>query len=299
MKKTKRATGKSSTRGLCCENVHIITKNGIKVCINCGFVLGIEITQKRKRAFNAEEVKKRRHTYPVFRDFGPRTVLPNNNRDHYGHKIKGKKRSQLSRLSKIQRSLTTTLERNLWEAKPKLSILTSKMNIPEYVQELAWRIYSLTVKKKLTMGRSIDGFIAASLYVSIRVHEIPRLFEEICENCMVSKRTITRCLGVLIREVLPELNLKYKSITPESLIFRFGNKLRIPIKIQKRALILFERSSKNGLSINGKDPKGFAASAIYLAAKPTEYRKTQTEVSNAAKITEVTLRTRIKEIQMQ
>jgi transcription initiation factor TFIIB len=77
------------------------------------------------------------------------------------------------------------------------------------------------------------------------------------------------------------------------------NKLRIPIKIQKRALILFKSSSKNGLSTNGKDPKGFAASAIYLAAKPTEYRKTQTEVSNAAKITEVTLRTRIKEIQTQ
>jgi transcription initiation factor TFIIB len=56
------------------------------------------------------------------------------------------------------------------------------------------------------------------------------------------------------------------------------------------------RSSKNGLRRAGKDPRGFAASALYMAAKPTPHRKTQQEVSDIAKITEVTLRSRSKEI---
>ena len=99
-----------------------------------------------------------------------------------------------------------------------------------------------------------------------------------------------------IIEVLPELNLKYKPITPEQLVFRFGNKLKIPIKTQKEALKLLKTSSKKGLSTNGKDPKGFAASAIYMAARSTKHRKTQIEVSDIAKITEVTLRTRLKDI---
>ncbi len=59
---------------------------------------------------------------------------------------------------------------------------------------------------------------------------------------------------------------------------------------------LLKTSSKKGLSTNGKDPKGFAASAIYMAARSTKHRKTQTEISDIARITEVTLRTRVKDI---
>jgi transcription initiation factor TFIIB len=174
--------------------------------------------------------------------------------------------------------------------------LVSKLNLPKYVYETGWNIYILAAKKKLTMGRSIEGFVAASIYAAIRVHEIPRLLEEISDVALVPRRTITRSLGLLATEILPELNLKYKPLTPEQLIFRFGNDLEIPIMIQKEALKIFSRSFKKGLTINGKDPRGFAASAIYLAAKPTSHRKTQTEVSDIAKITEVTLRTRIKDI---
>ncbi len=280
----------------CCENQCVDLRNGQIVCINCGIVFGTQLTQKERRAFTAEEIKKRRRTYPVYRDFGPRTEIPRNNKDYKGREIAAKKNIKHLRLSKIQRSLTSSIERNLWDAKPKMNLLASKLNIPKYVYEIAWRIYIAAAKKKLTMGRSIEGFVAASLYTAVRVHEIPRLLEEISDICLVSRRTITRALGELVKEILPEFNLKYKPITPEQLIFRFGNDLKIPINIQKKALKLFSESSKNGLSTIGKDPKGFAASAIYLAAKPTKYRKTQTEVSDTAKITEVTLRTRIKDI---
>ncbi len=59
---------------------------------------------------------------------------------------------------------------------------------------------------------------------------------------------------------------------------------------------IFSDSNRKGLPISGRDPRGFAASAIYMAAKPTEHRITQSEVSKVAKITEVTLRSRIKDI---
>ena len=48
----------------------------------------------------------------------------------------------------------------------------------------------------------------------------------------------------------------------------------------------------------GKDPKGLAAAALHIAAKPTAERKTQTEISEIARVTEVTLRTRAKQIKM-
>ncbi|MFW9821144.1 MAG: transcription initiation factor IIB family protein, partial [Candidatus Thorarchaeota archaeon] len=231
-----------------------------------------------------------------WRAYGPRTVILNEKKDCKGKSITAKKRSKIKRLSKIQQSLTTGIERNLWEANPKMKLLVSKLNIPDFVYKTAWKIYTTTAKKKLTMGRSILGFIAASVYIAIRIYEIPRLLDEIVDAILVSRRKVIRSIGMLIKDILPDLNLKYKPIKPEQLIFKFGNDLKLPIKIQKKALSLLKNSLKNGLSKNGKDPKGFAASAIYIAAKPTKYRKTQTEVSDTANITEVTLRTRIKDI---
>ncbi|MFW9988704.1 MAG: hypothetical protein ACFFC3_08625 [Candidatus Odinarchaeota archaeon] len=60
------------------------------------------------------------------------------------------------------------------------------------------------------------------------------------------------------------------------------------LEYYNKSLNLYGESLENGLSINGKDPKDFAASAIYMAAKPTSHRKTQSKVSDIAKITEVT-----------
>ncbi|MFX1467658.1 MAG: hypothetical protein ACFFB8_03270 [Promethearchaeota archaeon] len=102
--------------------------------------------------------------------------------DYKGQALNAEKKTLFSRLSKIQNSLILRIERNFWEAKPKMKQLVSKLNIPEYIYERAWKIYALATKKKLTMGPSIDGFIAASLYVAIRVHEFPKILEEISDT---------------------------------------------------------------------------------------------------------------------
>jgi len=101
---------------------------------------------------------------------------------------------------------------------------------------------------------------------------------------------------MIIREVLPQLGLRYQPITAESLVFRFGNELDLPMKVQKVAIDMLRKASRNGLARTGKDPKGLAAACIYIAAKDGSIRKTQSLVANIAKITEVTLRSRAKQI---
>ena len=59
---------------------------------------------------------------------------------------------------------------------------------------------------------------------------------------------------------------------------------------------MLKDASRNGLKRTGKDPKGLAAACIYIAAKNGLIRKTQSLVANVAKITEVTLRSRAKQI---
>jgi len=286
----------NTPKGVCCENPAIETRDGNKVCISCGMIFERTFVGNERRAYTVEEIQNRRRTEPRWRDFGPRTMLPTTKTDSKGKSIGAKEQALFSRLSKIQNSLISSIERNFWEAKPKLKMLTSKLNIPDYISETAWKIYSLVAKKKLTMGRSINGFIAGALYAAIRVHDFPRLLDEVCEASLTPRRTVHRSLAMIIREVLPDLNLRYQPITAESLVFRFGNELELPMDIQKNAINMLKKASRNGLKRTGKDPKGLAAACIYIAAKNGSIRKTQSKVADIAKITEVTLRSRAKQI---
>ena len=287
---------KEQTEERCCENPCIDIRGGNNVCLNCGLVFEVHLVENERRAYSNEEIENRKQTEPRWRDFGSRTILSTSKMDYKGNYLNAEKKTLFLRLSKIQNSLISGVERNFWEAKPKMKQIVSKLNIPEYIHEIAWKIYTIAAKKKLTMGRSIDGFITASIYVAIRVHEFPKVLEEISDAAMINRKIVIHALSLLVRGILPELNITYKPISAKQLIFKFGNELGLSMDIQKKALKFLSNSLKKGLTSIGKDPKGLAASAIYLAAKSTEEKKTQTELAEIAKITEVTLRTRIKEI---
>ena len=175
------------------------------------------------------------------------------------------------------------------------------MNIPSYIHETAWKIYRRCAEKKLTMGRTIDGFIGGSLYVSIRIHEFPRLLDEVVDAIPINRKVIHRAIGHIVKDVLPEMGMKYKPIHPTQLIFRFGNTLKIPIKVQRMASHILLEIQKKGWDILGKDPRGIAAASLYIANNGMRDipRVTQAEVCGVSKITEVTLRTRVKDIRMR
>ena len=82
-----------------------------------------------------------------------------NSPDAKGQSLEGRRQALFNRLSKIQGSLVNSLERNFWEARPKINQLAQKLNIPDHILETAWKIYSEVAKQKLTMGRSIDSFV--------------------------------------------------------------------------------------------------------------------------------------------
>lgn len=281
----------------CCPNPDIITnEDGLRVCRNCGLTYGQAYVESERRAYTNEEVQARRRTEPKWRSFGPRTVITGVNADARGHQLEAKKQALFSRLSKIQGSLVSSLERNFWEAKPKLTALANKMNIPQQIVETAWKIYSEVAKQKLTMGRSIEGFVAAALYAAIRIHDFPRLLEELVEVAMIPLRSIHRSLGLIVRKVFPVLRMKYQPVTVKSLVYRFGNELKLAMSTQTLAADFILQSKKKGLKSMGKDPKGLAAAAIYMACRDGDEKRTQAQIADVAHITEVTLRTRVKQI---
>ncbi|MBD3194443.1 MAG: hypothetical protein GF317_05260 [Candidatus Lokiarchaeota archaeon] len=280
----------------CCDSPKISEEDGFYVCLNCGCMFSRVFDDSPRRAFTREEILKRRMNERVYSPIGPRTVI-RGNRDAHGSLLKPKYKSKFNRLGKIHRSLTTSYERNLWIALPNLNRLQKQLDLPDYVAEDSLRIYTQTVKEKLTMGRSIDILLSASIYCSIRVHAVPRTINEIVNASQVPKKKMLKSYRLICREILPKFNLKIKRVTATTYVNKFGQELNLSMKCCNRAIEIIENAKEHGFYISGKDPKGIAAAALYICSKMFNEARTQKEVANLAGVTEVTLRTRVKDFQ--
>ncbi len=279
----------------CCNEPDVRPYRGIYVCRNCGVVHGPVIIDAPRRAFTKQEIEERRSSEPVFTDFGPRTVVPKSGIDMSGVALSPKQRQKYWRLSKIQRSVTTTFERNLSIAQPKLLNEASTLGLPRTVTEEALRLYKKAVRAKLTMGRSIDSLVAASLYAAIKIHGLPRTLDEISKITQIPVKSIAksyRLLAQYVEESIPKDLADLKT----QYIVRFGQDLKLSPAVQKRAIELLEQAEESGMVLTGKNPKGLASAALYLAAKELGEPRSQFEISRTSAISEVTLRNRAKQI---
>jgi len=275
----------------CCDDPNVLPYRGVLVCRNCGTVHGPVFAEAPKRAFTEEEIASRRQTEPVYRTIGPRTVISKLTTDITGAPLSGKTKSLFWRLAKIQRSVTSTFERNLSVAQPKLYGLASSLGFPQTVIEEALRIYSKAVKMKLTMGRSIQNLVAASILVSSKLHDIPRSMDEIAHAAQIPLKNLSKAYRLLLNR----LKITIKTTTPSKFIARFSAELKLPPEVQVRAKELLELASEN-MSVAGKDPKGLAAAALYIAGKELGESRSQADLAKVAHVSEVTLRNRAKNI---
>ena len=122
------------------------------VCLNCGCVHRREFSNQERRAYTVEEINSRRRTEPKWRSYGSRTMIGNINTDGRGNHLIARKIALFSRLNKIQSSLVNSLERNYWEARPKLMSCANKLAVPNFVQETAWKIYARSGKNETDYG---------------------------------------------------------------------------------------------------------------------------------------------------
>jgi transcription initiation factor TFIIB len=278
----------------CCDSPKISQEDGYYVCLNCGCIFSRVFDNSPRRAFTRDEMLQRKTNERVYSPIGPRTVI-RGNKDAYGSLLSPKFKSKFHRLGKIHRSLTTSFERNLWIALPNLQRLQRQLKLPDYVAEDSIRIYTQTVKEKLTMGRSIDMLLAASIYCAVRVHGIPRTIEEIVEVSQVKKKKLLKSFRLICMEIMPKFHLKIKRLTPSTYVNKFGEELKLSMKCRKCAIDLINDAKKHGFFFSGKDPKGIAAASLYICSKAYNENRTQKEISTLASVTEVTLRARIKD----
>ncbi len=265
----------------------IIQEKGEIVCSQCGLVISerfLDISHSGKRAFTKQEKEQREGTgSPIsilLPDMGLSTIMDKAN-------IKS---PDLKRAAKWNSRLTWD-KRNMLIATTELKRISSNLNLPDHVKKAAIRLYIQAFKKKLLRGRSINGMVAACLYFACRERKVPRTLQEILDESSIDAKNVRRCYRTIMRE----LNLKVPSTEPISLIPKYIAELKLDIEVEKSTIETLN-SFTSRFSTSGKDPKGLCAGALYLICKKKDKRISQKDIAQIVGVTEVTLRSRYKEL---
>ena len=249
------------------------------------------------RAFTSEEKASRSRvgmpTSYSIHDKGLSTAISQVDRDAFGRKLPMSTRLQMWRLRKwqIRSRVHSSIDRNLAQAMAELERLSSKISISQPIREKAAVAYRKALDKGLVRGRSINAIAAASLYAACRKSGSPRTLSEIAEASLVDKKDVARCYRLLLQE----LDFHMPISDPLTYVSRIAEKTGITGKTQGAAIAIL-RDARQKRRSAGKDPMGLAAAALYIACLQNTEKKTQKDIAEAARVTEVTVRNRYKDL---
>ena len=269
------------------------------VCTHCGLVIDEQIIDQGPewRAFDHEQQKTRTRTgaprtYTIH-DGGLSTMIDWKNKDIYGRDIPIRNRAQWYRLRKWQRKIRISgaKERNLAFALSEIDRSASKLSLPKSIREDASKVYRDAVDHKLIRGRSIEGVVAASLYIACRRCHVPRTLDEVAEVSRVTKKEVGRTYRFMTRK----MKIKLLPTSPVDYVPRFASELGLSGETQARAIEVINQAKASGLN-SGRGPSGMAAAALYIASILLHEKKTQKEIADVTGVTEVTIRNRYSEI---
>lgn len=275
-------------------------EKGERICASCGLVVSDHRidTGPEWRAFTTDERNARSRagapTNYAIHDKGLSTMIDWRDYDSQGRRFSAKKRSEIYRLRKwqIRTRVHSSVDRNLAQAMSELDRLTSQLGLSKSIKELAALLYRKLIVRRLARSRSIDAMVGAAIYAACRLREAPRSLEEIARHSRVTKKKI----GQHYRLLVEKLKLKMPISDPANYVPRFITQLGLPGEVQQKVLEILEDAKQERNLITGRDPRGLAAAAIYIASILTDNRVTQRDIAMAAGVTEVTVRNRYKEL---
>jgi len=274
-------------------------EHGETVCADCGLVVDEDSVDRGPewRAFDAGEKDSKSRvgapTTKMMHDDGLSTNIGWQNKDAYGRQLSSNQRKKMQRLRTWNERFRTrdSKERNLKQALGEVDRMASALGLPKNVRETASVIYRRALAEDLLPGRSIEGVATASLYAAARQAGTPRSLDEVTNVSRVERDEIARTYRYVVRE----LNLEIQPADPVSYVPRFASELGVSDEGERRARQLLETAKREGLH-SGKSPVGLAAAAVYAASLLTNEKVTQSEVSEVANISEVTIRNRYHEL---
>ena len=295
---------------ICKRNDKIVTdpQSGEIICGNCGAVImdkDEDISHLERRMFGSKEggyldytrARTGAPTSLAKHDMGLATVIGRGNKDASGQKLDQSISSAMQRLRmwdfRVQQNNTPS-HRNLRAAFNLLNTLKNKLGLSDTIVEKIAYIYRKAQEMGFVRGRSISAVLAAAVYIAYRDLEVPKTMKDIAVASNLKRKNIAR----VYRQLILELDYKVPNPDPVKCIARLANNTNLSEKTKRQAFNIMKEVTENEISA-GKDPMGVAATVLYISCIKTGENISQKEISNAAGITDVTLRNRFRDLRNQ
>jgi transcription initiation factor TFIIB len=283
-----------------CKNGRPIAdpESGELVCSDCGLVFSEKAPENRAewRNFGSEKNDRARTGSPVSlaqHDMGLNTVIGNNNKDSRGQNIDASMHSTMKRLRTydFRSQAHTSTDRNLMRAFGELGRQRDKLGMSDAMIDKTAYIYRKALAKGLVRGRSTSAILSAAIYIACREMGAVRSLKDVGEITDVKRKVVSRSYRILIQQ----LEMIIPVIDPTKCIAMIANKARLSEKSKRMAIDSMKDLTNTDASA-GKRPMGLAATILYLSCLRNDEAVTQKDIAEAAGVTEVTIRNRIKDL---
>ena len=261
----------------------VILSNGSLVCSCCGIILEDKLVDydREYRVFSRKDLVKcriRPGTY-LLHDDGLGTVIT-----VYGT---NGNRGKVKKLRKMNWRVSILSRIKLFKLLVMLNQVAGKLELPDYVKEEAARVLRILLKRYYRVGpKSAERILAISIYAASRRYGLPLDYKFLMEKFNVDRK---------IRKLIFEIQrfIKIKPVKPETFLQQIASKLNLSHEVFELACRILDSIRKANLT-SGKSPRGLAATAAYIASILLNQGRTQKEIAQAARVSEVTIRNNIR-----
>jgi len=291
--------------------------HGEYICQSCGYVVlekmdycGHE-THSNSSDERLKNVRGSGQTSSLLMNYGLQTEISVSDKDYNGKPINFANAERIACVRKLHARLkASSEERRIARVLSVIDKISSKLLLPKSLSEAAAKIYRSYSSKNNTKGMSVNGNAIAAVYLACKQSCIARGLEEIVEstdfsnNKRSSLRIAFRCYKRMAMcmtnagqtDSINNERQTFDHVIPlDKYISKISNKAKIDWRIQKLALEI-ARQTEDNILLSGKDPVGIASAYLYICASLCGNQIYLTDIANFSQVTEITIRTRCKEI---
>ena len=168
--------------------------------------------------------------------------------------------------------------------------LAVELSVPRPVLLDSERICDDILARNIVARKSAQVIAASSLYTACRENSSPVTLKDLAAATSASPREIGRCY----RTIINSMNIAPPNLDKATYAARVAHAVRAPADALRIALSIVDASVEKGLG--GRNPMTLAAAAVYLACLVTGENSRQSDVAEAAGVSEVSVRECIKAI---
>jgi transcription initiation factor TFIIB len=131
------------------------------------------------------------------------------------------------------------------------------------------------------------------VYLVCRETGTPRTLRDISQSSNIKRKDLTKSYGTLTAM----LGIRAPLFDPMKCIVKVANIAKIGERTKRHAFRMMNELLRRKTLSAGKNQMGLAASILYIACKETGEVKSQKHMANAADVTEVTIRNRVRDLE--